>query len=613
MPKKKDEGHEETEAVLKDLEKRINKEYAQAEKELQAKVDDYMRRFKIKDDIKRNAVANGKLDKKKYQDWLTGQLAIGKRWEEMKDSIARDLTETAQIAKGIASGYMPDVYAINHNYGTFQVEKASKVDTSYTLYNRDAVNRMFKETDFYKKPGRKVQKAINEGKQMAWDKKQIQSIMFQGIVQGESVGQIATRICKQTCDSDRKAAIRNARTMTTGVQNAGRVDSYKRAEDMGIKLQQQWLATLDDRTRHEHRQLDGMRVAVGEQFHVDGEEKTYDIEYPGDPSADPEMVYNCRCTLVPVLEGFEHDASDRELRHDDHLGSMTYDEWKESHEERSDPITKQDDIAETMRNSYIQDYKYLAGQNPNIPNSDDYEPPHDIPHEEPTRFADIHADFTPAESIQDAEAFAKGFVDGGFNLTGKSVSYKGISLENANAINQRLADIYAQFDLDKLSSIEAFGKNNKKVYEKNADAPMATTNFGNLVLNNTILKDRKAIEKYISDGEDAFDYVLKNMDKLSGKQLEIAKAYETAGRTLVGDSIEDMVTHEIGHHISYMVSVNKSIAQIDGWEDYAKELSGYANHSKGEYIAEAFNAYYNGETKGIHPELANIFESLRRK
>ena len=368
MPKKRDEGHEETEAVLKDLEKRINKEYAQAEKELQAKVDDYMRRFKIKDDIKRNAVANGKLDKKEYQDWLTGQLAIGKRWEEMKDSIARDLTQTAQIAKGIASGYMPDVYAINHNYGTFQVEKASKVDTSYTLYDRDAVNRMFKDTDFYKKPGRKVQRAINEGKQMAWDKKQIQSMMFQGIAQGESVGQIATRICKQTCDSDRKAAIRNARTMTTGVQNAGRVDSYKRAEGMGIKLQQMWLATLDDRTRHEHRQLDGMKVAVGDSFHVDGEEKTYDIEYPGDPSADPEMVYNCRCTLVPALEGFEYDMSDR-MKAD--IGGMSYDEWKDSHEERSDPITKQDDISKMMQESYIKDYKYLAGQNPYIPNKEE--------------------------------------------------------------------------------------------------------------------------------------------------------------------------------------------------------------------------------------------------
>lgn len=353
MPKKRDEGHEETEQVLKELEARITKEYKKAENDLQAKLDDYMRRFKIKDDIKRNAVADGNLDQKEYQQWLIGQIAMGKRWEEMRDTIAEDLTHAAQIAKALAVNEMPDVYAINHNYGTFQVEKSSLVDTSYTLYDRDAAARMFKDTDFYKKPGRKVQKAINEGKQKAWDKKQIQSVMFQGIAQGESVGAIATRICKSTCDSDRKAAIRNARTMTTGIQNAGRVDSYKRAEDMGINLKQQWIATLDGRTRHEHRQLDGMMVDVGGVFTVDG----YDIEYPGDPSAAPEMVYNCRCTLIPALEGFDRDMS---LRHDDHLEDMSYDEWKESHDSYSDPITKQDDIAASMKGSYIKEYRELS-------------------------------------------------------------------------------------------------------------------------------------------------------------------------------------------------------------------------------------------------------------
>lgn len=368
MPKKRDEGHEETEQVLKELEARITKEYKQAEKELQAKLDDYMRRFKIKDDIKRNAVADGNLDQKEYQQWLIGQIAMGKRWEEMRDTIAEDLTHAAQIAKALAVNEMPDVYAINHNYGTFQVEKASLVDTSYTLYDRDAAARMFKDTDFYKKPGRKVQKAINEGKQKAWDKKQIQSVMFQGIAQGESIGAIATRICKSTCDSDRKAAIRNARTMTTGIQNAGRVDSYKRAEDMGINLKQQWIATLDGRTRHEHRQLDGMMVDVGGVFTVDG----YDIEYPGDPSAAPEMVYNCRCTLIPALEGFDRDMS---LRHDDHLEDMSYDEWKESHDSYSDPITKQDDIAESMKQSYNSEYIDLSEREGNSDNQQDISSP----------------------------------------------------------------------------------------------------------------------------------------------------------------------------------------------------------------------------------------------
>lgn len=352
-----DKGHEETEEVLKRLEKEISKEYAKAEKEIAEKLDDYLRRFKIKDEIKRKAVENGIITEEEYQKWRVGQIAIGERWAEMRDSIAQDLTNAAQISKSIAMGYMPEVYAINHNYGTYQVEQASLVDTSYTLYDRHSAQRLFDSRNtLYHKAGKKVTQAINEGKQMAWDKKQVQSVMLQGLLQGESIGKLATRLSNTVGESDRKASIRNARTMATGVQNSGRVDSYKRAEDMGIDLMQEWLATLDGRTRHEHRVLDGQRVPVGEKFEVDG----LKIEYPGDPTAEARLIYNCRCTLVPVLKGFEVDSKDLSLRNTNHMEEETYEEWKANHPSYSDPITKQDEIEETMKRAYGAEYRNYA-------------------------------------------------------------------------------------------------------------------------------------------------------------------------------------------------------------------------------------------------------------
>lgn len=50
---------------------------------------------------------------------------------------------------------------------------------------------------------------------------------------------------------------------------------------MGIQLKKQWLATLDGKTRHEHRILDGQTVDVEESFQVDGSK----LKCPGDPSA----------------------------------------------------------------------------------------------------------------------------------------------------------------------------------------------------------------------------------------------------------------------------------------------------------------------------------------
>ena len=50
----RDIGHEETEKVLKEMEKRISKEYAQAEREIAAKLDKYLKDFAVKDDLKRD-------------------------------------------------------------------------------------------------------------------------------------------------------------------------------------------------------------------------------------------------------------------------------------------------------------------------------------------------------------------------------------------------------------------------------------------------------------------------------------------------------------------------------------------------------------------------------
>ena len=349
-----DKGHDETEKVLKEIEKRISEEYAQAEKEISAKLDDYLEKFRAKDELKRKALENGLITEQEYKQWRVGQIMMGQRWAEMRDTIAKDLTNADKIARSIAFEHMPYVYAINHDYGTFQVEKASKLDTSYTLYDRNAMEQLVKNEDtFIPAPGRKVTRDIKEGKALAWNKKQVQSAMMQSLLQGESIGKIATRLSKTVGESDRKAAIRNARTMTTGVENAGRVESYRQANEMGIHTQKQWLATLDSRTRHWHADLDGVAVDNDEPF----ENEIGQIMFPGDPTADSANIYNCRCTLIASIKGFERDVSDMNLRHDDHLGSMSYDEWKKGHyNQTSDPITKQDTISEIMKRKYGEEY-----------------------------------------------------------------------------------------------------------------------------------------------------------------------------------------------------------------------------------------------------------------
>lgn len=348
-----DQAHVQTDKILEEIEKKIEKEYKKAHKEVTAKMDDYLARFVTKDKKWQEWVANGSKTQAEYKQWKKGQVLMGQRWGELKDSLAQDYANAAKISRSIANGYRPEVYALNHNYATFDIEKKSQLDTSYTLYSRESVERMYRDNPrLYHKPGQTISQEIKEGKLARWDKRRIQSVITQGILQGESIPQLTKRL-EQVTGGDHKAAIRNIRTMMTGVQNAGRIDAQERAKKMGIPVQKQWMATLDSRTRHWHRDLDGVAVDLDEPFENDMGK----IMFPGDPDADPANIYNCRCTLLSAIKGHEIDLSDTSLRHDKNLGKMSYDEWKDAKAPvTSNPITLPEEKAASIRQRYINEY-----------------------------------------------------------------------------------------------------------------------------------------------------------------------------------------------------------------------------------------------------------------
>lgn len=348
-----DAGAVETDRIIAEIEARIKVEYGQAQREIEEKLKDYLRRYELKNQKWQEWVSRGVKAQEQYNAWKTGQMAIGKRWEDMRDSIARDLLEASRMAKTIAAGYVPEVYALNHDYGTYQIEHESQLDTSYTLYDRGTAARIFRDDpQMLPDPGKKVSQDIREGRAVRWNNRHIQSVMMQALLQGNSIPDIAHRLANAVGDTDRKAANRNARTMMTGAQNAGRVDSYKRAAEMGIKTRMQWLATLDNRTRHEHRLLDGMTADLDKPFEVEGET----IRYPGDPQGPPHLVWNCRCTLIAAIKGYERDLSDTSLRHNKRLGEMSYEEWKEAKATSRDQLA-QEQTAESFRRQYIREYR----------------------------------------------------------------------------------------------------------------------------------------------------------------------------------------------------------------------------------------------------------------
>ena len=350
-----DDGQKATEKKLKQIEARINREYKQAVDEIEIELSDYLRRYEKKDETWRRWVEEGVKTQKEYEQWRLGQMAVGKRWNDQKEIIAHQLFEVSEDAKNKIKSICPEVYAENFNYSTYQVEKDAHIDTSFTLYSKESVQRLIEDDpDVLPPVGKKVAKQIAEGKAVRWNRQQLQSVMIQGILQGDSIPKLATRLANTVGDRDRKASIRNARTMATSAQNAGRVAAYKRAQDKGVDLEQMWIATMDNRTRHSHRWLDGEVRPVGEAF-------SNGCEYPADPKGDPAEIYNCRCTLRGVVKGLERRSG--KYRDTSAIDGMSYDEWRDA-KAKSNPITLPEEKAKAIKGSYINDYKnggYSAG------------------------------------------------------------------------------------------------------------------------------------------------------------------------------------------------------------------------------------------------------------
>ena len=319
---KRDAAHEEGDRILSDLEKRVTKTYSEAARTAEARLREYLKKFEKQDEERRGLVAEGKLTQEEYEKWRRDKVINERRWRQVSKMLGQDLTDAAKISMSIVNGQLPEVYAENYNWGTYEVEHGTTIETVFTLYDRSTVATLLRDQpDLYPQAG------VNEGKDVRWNSQHVTSAVTQGLLLGEPMDKVAKRISR-VAEMSSGTAIRAARTCITAAENLGRVDSYRRAQNFGIKVQKQWLATPDRRTRSSPRALDGGAGGVGGRF-------SNRPRVPGDSSGAGSEVYNCRCTLVADLEDFPAEQVNRASK----LGDMTYAEWKQEHRDRTIPAS----------------------------------------------------------------------------------------------------------------------------------------------------------------------------------------------------------------------------------------------------------------------------------
>lgn len=322
-----DKAHQLTDEELKKLERRIASIYRKARDELQETVDAYFESFAKRDEEMKDLIGtfvNGReWTEQDYKQWRLAQIGRGKRFETLRDKVAERMTKANETAVSYVNDATQGIYSLNRNYAAYTIEQVAG-DVGFDLWDEQTVKRLIVEQPDLM-PYYPPKKAVKRGIDLTYGKKQITSTVTSGILQGKSIKGLADDLQTRIPTMNRDSAIRTARTAVTGAQNAGRIDSYTAAQKMGIKLQKEWLATLDGRTRHSHAMLDGEKVETDEKF-------SNGCRFPGDPQGRPEEIYNCRCTLIASLPDVDTSDAQRRPRNQETgenkvISDMTYQEW----------------------------------------------------------------------------------------------------------------------------------------------------------------------------------------------------------------------------------------------------------------------------------------------
>lgn len=331
------------------MEQDLKKIYRKSAKDITKKWTQYMER-----EDKRLSALRESGSIREYQEALGAYTLRNQHYKDMLDEVTLQLAHVNEKALAYTKDQLSEIYAINYNQAK---ETADEVGVSFTLVNESVVKRMARDGDI-ELPNQ--DKRVNIPKDQRWNTKQLNSSVLQGILQGESMDKIADRIYP-VVGRNESAAIRNARTMVTGAENRGRLDSYKQLEEDGLVLKKVWMATPDGRTRDWHIDMDGQEVNLDENF-IDG--LGNELEYPGDPGGAPETVYNCRCTMVTDVVGFRRsDGSVNEISINDadteHEVAIEKEKRDRKNAEKKDVVKNKDLMQNTGQGYSAEEIKQM--------------------------------------------------------------------------------------------------------------------------------------------------------------------------------------------------------------------------------------------------------------
>lgn len=306
-----DKAHEWTDEQIRELEEEIKNAYKQAYSDIAEKWDKYMSHTQtsVESEYKayRDALDSGdrltiRKAQRAYEEAIKDETIRSQRYRSMLEETVDRISKANSIALDYINGNVPDIYVRNrvtsYNDTVEYVtdtgrEEMYSLKSNFTQIDENTVRNLITKQKI-----RLPYKKLDEEKDKRWNEKKVNSQLLQGILQGESTMTVAKRL-RNVTDMNIASSIRNARTMMTSAQNEGRLDAYTQLKEEGLIIKKEWMATDDEHTRESHRDLDGEIQEIEETF-------SNGLMFPADPDGEPAEVYNCRCTMVSVVEGVKN-------------------------------------------------------------------------------------------------------------------------------------------------------------------------------------------------------------------------------------------------------------------------------------------------------------------
>lgn len=305
-----DKGHKFTDKEIERLENALKRHYGKTNKIVTKMMSEHLKQYEKRISEYQERLDSGGMTEEQYEDAVFMLIATGNDWEQVQESIVNEYVEADVSAMQIVGASMITIYLYNHLYNSNRMNSRSRrhfnIDFEMPNVFRDKNNPFAIVTDMLN--GTAFRRMLpppnpNKMKDRLFHRVKINSIIRQGIRKGKSVKDIAINLERLT-SMDIVSAFRAARTGCTNAENSAKLDAMIAFRDKyGIGVRKMWYATLDGRTRTAHRMIHGEVRELEERF-------SNRLMFPADPNGDASEIYNCRCTMLELIDGVDTSIAD---------------------------------------------------------------------------------------------------------------------------------------------------------------------------------------------------------------------------------------------------------------------------------------------------------------